>query len=74
MCMLFFYIFQNFGGSKSLNPVRRPPLCPSMHTSQIKLVHPRDENSEWNTHYANTFIEKPIIPVSLTFLFFNFKI
>lgn len=54
---------KNFGGSKSLNPVRRPPLCPSMHKSQIKLEHP-DGEQDWNTHYTHTFIEKPIIPAN----------
>lgn len=55
---------QNFGGSKSLNPARRPQLCPSMHTSQIKLGHPQDEAPGWDTHYTGTFIEKPIIPAN----------
>ncbi|XP_045213391.2 uncharacterized protein LOC123564121 [Mercenaria mercenaria] len=55
---------RNFGGSKGLNPVRRPPLCPSMHKSQIKLVHPEDESSARNTHYTHTFMEKPIIPAN----------
>lgn len=55
---------KNFGGSKSLNPVRRPPLCPSMHKSQIKLEHPHEGASDWNTHYTHTFMEKPIIPAN----------
>lgn len=56
---------QNFGGSKSLNPSRRPPLCPSMHKSQVKLTRPElDGPDEWNTHYNGTFIEKPIIPAN----------
>ncbi|KAL4240262.1 hypothetical protein ACF0H5_001056 [Mactra antiquata] len=55
---------KDFGGSKSLNPVRRPPLCPSMHRSQIKLGQPDEPSSEWNTHYTHTFAEKPIIPAN----------
>ena len=59
------FLFQNFGGSKSLNPSRRPPLCPSMHTSQIKLTRPASDGpADWNTHYTGAFVEKPIIPVS----------
>lgn len=55
---------KNFGGSKGLNPVRRPPLCPSMHKSQIKLAHPEDGESHRNTNYTHSFIEKPIIPAN----------
>lgn len=54
---------QYFTGSKSLNPVRRPPLCPSMHRSQIKMSHPADEKQGWNTDYTGTYIEKDIIPI-----------
>jgi hypothetical protein len=59
------FILQYFTGSKSLNPVRRPPLCPSMHRSQIKMSHPADETQGWNTDYTGTYIEKDIIPVGL---------
>ena len=62
---ILIFLLQNFGGSKSLNPSRRPPQCPSMHTSQIKLTRPLDGPEDWNTHYGGTFTEKPIIPVSL---------
>lgn len=54
---------QHFGGSKILNPVRRPPLCPSMHTSQVKLSHLNDKTN-WDSHYTGTFIEKDIIPAN----------
>lgn len=63
VCIIF--ILQYFTGSKSLNPVRRPPLCPSMHRSQIKMSHPADEKQGWNTDYTGTYIEKDIIPVGL---------
>lgn len=63
ICITF--ILQYFTGSKSLNPVRRPPLCPSMHRSQIKMSHPADEKQGWNTDYTGTYIEKDIIPVGL---------
>lgn len=55
---------QNFGGSKLLNPAQRPALCPSMHKSQIKLTHSQDSASDWNTHYSETFVEKPIVPAN----------
>ncbi|WAQ96568.1 hypothetical protein MAR_029258 [Mya arenaria] len=63
---------KNFGGSKTLNPVRRPPLCPSMHRSQVRLDHPEaradpqpdPRGQNWHTHYAETFIEKPVIPAN----------
>jgi hypothetical protein len=61
------FVWQVFGGSKQLNPVRRSQPCPSMHVSQIRLAHPRDAASPagWDpTHYTDTFHEKETIPVS----------
>ncbi|CAC5378691.1 unnamed protein product [Mytilus coruscus] len=55
---------QYFSGSKSLNPVRRPPLCPSMHRSQIKMAHPSDEKRGWDTDYTGTYREKDIVPAN----------
>ncbi|CAG2242466.1 unnamed protein product [Mytilus edulis] len=53
-----------FSGSKSLNPVRRPPLCPSMHRSQIKMAHPSDDKRGWDTDYTGTYREKDIVPAN----------
>lgn len=55
---------QYYSGSKSLNPVRRPPLCPSMHRSQIKMSHPTDEKPKWDTDYTGTYTEKNIVPAN----------
>ncbi|CAG2242464.1 unnamed protein product [Mytilus edulis] len=55
---------QYFSGSKSLNPVRRPPLCPSMHRSQIKMAHPSDDKRGWDTDYTGTYREKDIVPAN----------
>ncbi|KAL5019171.1 hypothetical protein ScPMuIL_004893 [Solemya velum] len=54
---------QYHGGSKTLNPVRRPPACPSMHSSQIRLRR-NFEKSVWDTSYRGTFFEKDIIPAN----------
>ncbi|XP_033755444.1 uncharacterized protein LOC117338268 isoform X1 [Pecten maximus] len=54
---------QYFGGSKSLNPVRRPPRCPSMHTSQWDIGQ-NQQDKYWDTHYKGTFHEKEIIPAT----------
>ncbi|XP_050390595.1 uncharacterized protein LOC126809835 [Patella vulgata] len=59
---------QNFSGSKSLNPVRRPPKCPSMHKSQVVLGKANNGmnsgDGDWNTSYTNTYFKKDIIPAN----------
>ena len=56
--------FQYYSGSKSLNPVRRPPLCPSMHRSQWSIGQ-NVQDTTFDTEYAKTYFEKDIIPVSI---------
>ncbi|KAL3876580.1 hypothetical protein ACJMK2_034414 [Sinanodonta woodiana] len=55
---------QYFSGSKLLSPVRRPPLCPSMHVSQIRFGSKNEEDPKWNTNYTETYVEKEIIPAN----------
>lgn len=60
MCIFFQY----YSGSKSLNPVRRPPLCPSMHRSQWSIGQNMADTT-FDTEYSKTYFEKDIIPVSI---------
>ncbi|KAH3871034.1 uncharacterized protein LOC127868422 [Dreissena polymorpha] len=56
---------KNFGGSKLLNPVLPPARCRSMHRSQIQLgLTPGAGQQDWNTHYTETFIQKPVVPAN----------
>lgn len=56
---------QYFSGSDELDPVRRPPLCPSMHTSQIRFGSAKDEGGSHfcSSHMVN-FQPKDIIPAN----------
>ncbi|XP_022319373.2 uncharacterized protein LOC111122103 isoform X3 [Crassostrea virginica] len=54
---------QYYSGSKSLNPVRRPPLCPSMHRSQWSIGQ-NMQDTTFDTEYAKTYFEKDIIPAN----------
>ncbi|XP_048758490.2 uncharacterized protein LOC125668402 isoform X2 [Ostrea edulis] len=54
---------QYFSGSKSLNPVRRPPLCPSMHRSQWTIGH-NMQDTTFDTEYSKTYFEKDIVPAN----------
>lgn len=58
------FFFQYYSGSKSLNPVRRPPLCPSMHRSQWSIGQNMADTT-FDTEYSKTYFEKDIIPVSI---------
>lgn len=60
----YVYFFQYYSGSKSLNPVRRPPLCPSMHRSQWSIGQNMADTT-FDTEYSKTYFEKDIIPVSI---------
>lgn len=63
--MIHMCIFpQYYSGSKSLNPVRRPPLCPSMHRSQWSIGQNMADTT-FDTEYSKTYFEKDIIPVSI---------
>ncbi|XP_005098209.1 uncharacterized protein LOC101852406 [Aplysia californica] len=52
-----------FSGSDDLDPVRRPPLCPSMHTSQIKFGG-QEEPHHFRSDHMATFHRKEIIPAN----------
>lgn len=54
---------QYYSGSKSLNPVRRPPLCPSMHRSQWSIGQNMADTT-FDTEYSKTYFEKDIIPAN----------
>lgn len=60
--ILVSFFCQNHSGSKHLEPVQRPPLCPSMHRSQIKLGSNKEKDAFVSDHMA-TYHEKEIIPV-----------
>ncbi|RUS83687.1 hypothetical protein EGW08_008535 [Elysia chlorotica] len=54
-----------FSGSHDLDPVRRPPLCPSMHTSQIQFGSSREEGgSHFCSDHMMTYQPKDIIPAN----------
>ncbi|XP_062598609.1 uncharacterized protein LOC134260043 isoform X1 [Saccostrea cucullata] len=53
---------QYYSGSKKLNPVRRPPLCPSMHRSQWTIGQ-NMQDTTFDTQYTKTYFEKDIIPL-----------
>ncbi|KAK3789589.1 hypothetical protein RRG08_016267 [Elysia crispata] len=54
-----------FSGSDDLDPVRRPPLCPSMHTSQIRFGSAREEGgSHFCSDHMMTYQPKDIIPAN----------
>ncbi|GFN98368.1 hypothetical protein PoB_002487400 [Plakobranchus ocellatus] len=54
-----------FSGSDALDPVRRPPLCPSMHTSQIRFGSAGEEGgSHFCSDHMMTYQPKDIIPAN----------
>ncbi|ESO98635.1 hypothetical protein LOTGIDRAFT_238991 [Lottia gigantea] len=61
---------QTFGGSKSLNPAKRPPLSRSMHISQLDNIisnkyGEKTTSNGLKTRYNVAFKEKDIIPANI---------
>ncbi|XP_041363162.1 uncharacterized protein LOC121378873 [Gigantopelta aegis] len=54
---------QYYGGSKTLQPVERPPMCPSLHLTQFHIGNPR-EPRDWQTNYCKNYPQKEIIPAN----------